>query len=147
MSVRFWLVQSVGLAGLFVLWRLGWIDLVLKSDQTYLSVFIFGMFVAGCAFTCWGKRLIHAAHTGFDKADWIRRRLVVWGFVGTLVGFIIALSSVDPDQASNIEAIRPMIAQLISGMGTALFTTLVGLLTAEWLGFILEWFDDRERSE
>ena len=144
MSVRFWLAQSVGLAGLFVFWRLGYVDLVLKSDQTYLSVVIFFMFLVGCGFTWWGDKIVHADATGFDKADWLRRRLVNFGFIGTMLGFIIALSGVDADSANSIEAIRPMVAQLISGMGVALFTTLVGLITAEWLGFIIEWFDIRE---
>ena len=77
-------------------------------------------------------------------SEWIRRRLVNFGFIGTFIGFIIALSGVDPSQANSVEAMRPMIASLIAGMGTALFTSLVGLLTAEWLGFILEWFDNAQ---
>ncbi len=144
MSVRFWLAQSVGLAGLFVFWRLGYVNLVLESDQTYLSVVIFCMFLIGCGFTWWGKRIVHDEATGFDKADWLRRRLVSFGFIGTMLGFIIALSGVNADSANSIDAIRPMVTQLISGMGVALFTTLVGLITSEWLGFIIEWFDIHE---
>ena len=59
--------------------------------------------------------------------------LVLLGLVGTVLGFIIALSGVDPEQASNIEAVSPMVATLISGMSTALYTTLVGSILNIWL--------------
>ncbi len=46
--------------------------------------------------------------------------LVILGLIGTVLGFIIALSGVDPEKASDVQAITPMISTLISGMSTAL---------------------------
>ena len=59
--------------------------------------------------------------------------LVFLGLIGTVVGFIIALSGVDPDLASETENIGPMVSALIAGMSTALVTTLVGGLLNIWL--------------
>lgn len=59
--------------------------------------------------------------------------LVLLGLIGTVVGFIIALSGVDPDAASNVRSVTPMIATLIEGMSTALYTTLVGAVLYVWL--------------
>ena len=59
--------------------------------------------------------------------------LVLLGLIGTVVGFIIALSGVDPDKASDFEAAAPMISTLIQGMSTALYTTLVGAALNLWL--------------
>lgn len=59
--------------------------------------------------------------------------LLLLGLIGTVVGFIIALSGVDPDSVSDISAVGPMVSQLISGMSTALFTTLVGSVLNVWL--------------
>ncbi len=59
--------------------------------------------------------------------------LVILGLIGTVIGFIIALSGVQPDQASDVKAITPMISTLISGMSTALYTTLVGSVLNIWL--------------
>ncbi len=59
--------------------------------------------------------------------------LVLLGLIGTVVGFIIALSGVDPDKASDFEAAAPMISTLIQGMSTALYTTLVGAVLNLWL--------------
>ncbi|MDJ0933873.1 MAG: hypothetical protein QNI93_00645, partial [Kiloniellales bacterium] len=38
--------------------------------------------------------------------------LVLLGLVGTVVGFIIALSGVDPEKASDIESVSPMVSTL-----------------------------------
>ena len=59
--------------------------------------------------------------------------LVMLGLVGTVVGFIIALSGVDPARAGDISAIGPMVSTLIEGMSTALYTTLVGAVLNLWL--------------
>ncbi len=63
----------------------------------------------------------------------IANSLVVLGLIGTVVGFIIALSGVDPEQALDINAIAPMVSNLIAGMSTALYTTLVGAVLNIWL--------------
>ena len=61
--------------------------------------------------------------------------LVLLGLIGTVVGFIIALSGVQPEQASDVKAITPMVSTLISGLSTALYTTLVGSVLHVWLMF------------
>lgn len=59
--------------------------------------------------------------------------LVFLGLIGTVVGFIIALSGVNPSTASDPSAIGPMVATLIEGMSVALYTTLVGAVLNIWL--------------
>lgn len=63
----------------------------------------------------------------------VANSLVLLGLIGTVVGFIIALSGVDPAQASDVKAITPMVSTLIEGMSTALYTTLVGAILNVWL--------------
>lgn len=59
--------------------------------------------------------------------------LVFLGLIGTVIGFIIALSGVDPTKVSDAENIGPMVSALIGGMSTALVTTLVGSVLNIWL--------------
>jgi len=59
--------------------------------------------------------------------------LVLLGLIGTVIGFIIALSGVDPEKAGDFNAVTPMVSTLIEGMSTALFTTLVGAVLNVWL--------------
>jgi MotA/TolQ/ExbB proton channel family len=59
--------------------------------------------------------------------------LVFLGLIGTVVGFIMALSGVNAETAGDVEAIGPMVSTLISGMSVALYTTLVGAVLNIWL--------------
>ena len=59
--------------------------------------------------------------------------LVILGLIGTVVGFIIALSGVDPQAAADVSSIGPMVSTLIDGMSVALHTTLVGAVLNVWL--------------
>ena len=63
----------------------------------------------------------------------VANSLVLLGLIGTVIGFIIALSGVDPNQAGNVKSIAPMVSTMIEGMSTALFTTLVGAVLNLWL--------------
>jgi len=64
---------------------------------------------------------------------WFANSLVMMGLIGTVVGFIIALSGVDPSFASDVTLIGKMVSVLISGLGTAMYTTLVGSVLNLWL--------------
>jgi hypothetical protein len=63
----------------------------------------------------------------------ISNSLVILGLIGTVIGFIIALSGVDPDAVADVSAVAPMVSVLISGMSVALYTTLVGSVLNVWL--------------
>lgn len=59
--------------------------------------------------------------------------LVFLGLVGTVIGFIVALSAVDPQSSIAVDKIAPMVTTLIHGMSIALYTTLLGAVLHLWL--------------
>ncbi len=59
--------------------------------------------------------------------------LVLLGLIGTVLGFIQALSGVQPDSVGDVAAIPGMVSRLLGGMATALYTTLVGSVLNIWL--------------
>lgn len=63
----------------------------------------------------------------------IGNTLVTLGLIGTVIGFIIALSGVDANAVADVGAIGPMVSTLIEGMAVALYTTLVGSVFHVWL--------------
>lgn len=63
----------------------------------------------------------------------VANALVFLGLIGTVIGFIIALSGVDPARATDAELVGGMVSTLISGMSVALNTTLVGAVLYVWL--------------
>jgi len=63
----------------------------------------------------------------------VANSLVFLGLIGTVIGFIIALSGVDPTRAADADNVADMVSTLISGMSVALNTTLVGAVLYVWL--------------
>jgi hypothetical protein len=63
----------------------------------------------------------------------VANTLVLLGLVGTVIGFIVALSGVKPELTVNVENVAPMVSTLINGMSIALFTTLIGAVLHVWL--------------
>ena len=63
----------------------------------------------------------------------VANALIFLGLIGTVIGFIIALSGVDPKTASEVENVQSMVSTLINGMSVAMYTTLVGAVLYVWL--------------
>ena len=68
-----------------------------------------------------------------NLVKFIANTLVILGLIGTVIGFIIALSGVDGNVSSDPEEISKMITTLIQGMSVALYTTLAGSICSVWL--------------
>lgn len=71
--------------------------------------------------------------TRIGVVRFIANSLVLLGLIGTVVGFIMALSGVDPETSGDASAITPMVSTLIAGMSVALYTTLIGSVLNVWL--------------
>jgi hypothetical protein len=59
--------------------------------------------------------------------------LVFLGLIGTVIGFIIALSGVNAEAVSQADSVATMVSTLIQGMSVALYTTLLGAVLNVWL--------------
>jgi hypothetical protein len=127
MTPRWWLLHIVLLALVFAGNQAGYVAMVWDADQTRLSAFIALVWVCGIAASAFGR---------WDMVEWLAQRCFQLGLIGTVLGFIIALSGVDPEQAQNLDATKAMVATLIVGMSIALYTTLMGALANLWLRFL-----------
>ena len=76
-------------------------------------------------------RIKLSSKIGYIK--FLANTLVILGLIGTVIGFIIALSGVDGSVSSNPEEVSKMVSTLIQGMSVALYTTLVGSICSVWL--------------
>lgn len=123
-SPRFWMLQLTGAALLVVMALSGSVVPVFIDDATYMTHGIAAVLPIGILLAAFGK------WTGTARCG---RIMIALGLLGTVIGFRIALSGVSPDTAGDISAVRPMVASLISGMGTALSTTIIGLIGSIWL--------------
>lgn len=135
-------IIAVFVAGLTIcatkVWRIG-CELIAASQPVPAA----GTWAAGYLSTIAGRdsgsRSIVASTLQLRIGDWITvvrhfaNSLVLLGLIGTVIGFIIALSGVDPDSVSDVKAISPMVSTLLSGMSVALYTTLAGAGLNLWL--------------
>jgi biopolymer transport protein ExbB/TolQ len=71
--------------------------------------------------------------TRLSHIRYLANLLVLLGLIGTVVGFIVALSGIKPSAAGNVQAIGPMVSGLLEGMAIALYTTLAGSILNIWL--------------
>ena len=68
--------------------------------------------------------------------NYVSNMLILLGLIGTVVGFVIAVSGLGDSLAGgeNLQRIQGVLGQIVTGMGVALFTTLVGsVLGGLWL--------------
>lgn len=112
-------------------WKLGYIDLVLQSDRTFMSPFIFVLFLVGAYHTIRGH---------WDKALALSDGVLFLGLVGTALGFIIAMSGIEAAKIADLEYIQTLGANILAGMGTALYTTLIGSISAFFLKMAIIYF-------
>lgn len=103
----------------------GIVNTALESDTTYLTPLMLLLFACTMLFIT--RDVIIGRHRNVLLYDFLGSCCVTLGMVGTVYGFFISLSGVDPALVGNVDAIGPMVAKLIEGMGIALWTTLTGI--------------------
>ena len=74
--------------------------------------------------------LIAQAKKGHEWAWFLVDLLIKLGLLGTIIGFILMLSSVSQADTLDIQAMQIVLKDMSGGMGTALYTTLLGLSTS-----------------
>lgn len=142
---RLLIVNVCGAAALAYAYQRGYVGTMYAADSSYICYAITVLFAVGLisVFLRASKvtRALNAIKSGrrepvnaikfMAKGDFIAdiaQWLAVLGLTGTIVGFIQALNGINVN--GDPEAI---IAQLISGMAVAFYTTLAGGVTGMWL--------------
>jgi hypothetical protein len=103
------------------------------NDATYMTHGIAALGVVSVLASWWWYARPNDPQREVHWLGYLARTLVGLGLLGTVVGFMIAMSGINATDAADVSAIAPMVASLASGMGTALTTTFVGSIAAEWV--------------
>jgi hypothetical protein len=145
--VRWWLGFVVISIASLVLYRLNIFSEIYQKDSSYLSWLIFFIFfymTIWCGNKCWiADKMIEGSICSEEtKCRIIRNQETGWfmsdlclsiGMIGTVVGFIMMLSGFTKIDVANPDSIKNTISTMASGMATALYTTLVGLICGSLL--------------
>jgi hypothetical protein len=140
-TFRFLVANVCFLAMTVAAYLKGWVALMVAGDPTLLSLGILALAALGVAWCGWRLHVVvksphHAWPVYENYIVPIRRyadKLVVLGLAGTVVGFIIAFSGVTAGVAGDTDAVGQMLAQVITGMSVALYTTLAGVIGYLWV--------------
>lgn len=156
LAARFALLNLAITGGLVSAWLKGYIQMAIAADTSYISHAIAvgvvaGVLVAGLRAwqigsaldnlvtgVGWDTPLPHKGHVARLKdriapLRWWAGTAAFAGLIGTVVGFLVALSGVNENSIADVNAVGGVVAHLIEGMHIALYTTLVGALGGLWL--------------
>jgi len=129
MKLRLFVLNFAGLCFLAWAWSLGYVQFVFAHDVSHISYLISAVFVWCVARVFWGKT---------DHLEEAEKQLTGLGFIGTLVGFILALSGLSDGSMTTPDGLMHIGTGLLSGVGVAFCASLVGVICAQWLG-LLGW--------
>jgi hypothetical protein len=125
MTLRLYILNFAGLC--FVIWAawLGYVQFVFSHDISHLSYLISAIFLASIAGIFCGKTS-HLAE--------VKEQLTGLGFIGTLVGFILAMKGLaDSGSLGSPDGLANAGTSLLSGLGVAFCSSLVGAVCAAWI--------------
>ena len=74
--------------------------------------------------------LISKAKNSHDTGWFMVDLLIKLGLQGTIIGFILMLASVSVTDSMDVTSLQTIIKSMSNGMGTALYTTLAGLVAS-----------------
>ena len=157
---RFTLFNALGFVALLVAAQQGWLWMVYEADASRISFAIWALWLVALVQQAvraqkvsrdlddWKVARIsrHVQQGAFalqaerdkammkvawmeDAAAWLMRL----GLIGTVVGFIMALSGVGLEGVDSADAARESVGALVPGMRVALFTTLLGMVLCTWI--------------
>ena len=125
---KLWTLFVAITAGLGASWHFGYVDYVLANDVTRLSVVIAAVFLGASTEVCW------RAATNRKPTNWlffVAGSCTKLGLLGTVLGLMVMMSANFSDIGNpDVNVIEGVITAMISGMGTAMLTTLIGIMAA-----------------
>jgi len=144
--IRWWVVFSIMAIAILTALFAGFGSFILHGDRTYLSWLILTIFF-GASLHLGYKAYVRGTEADFNVTTYFIETCTSLGLLGTIIGLIMmivgAFHSLD---ISNQASIKTALVAMSSGIGTALITTLVGLISALFLRFQLTVVREKWRA-
>lgn len=140
---RSWFVASQSLM-LLKIKKLSLDDLKLLSDDAFESRSVIKDFLSKVLNShsepdkTLATEVLAESLRGAHQVGWFMAGVVIkLGLLGTVVGFVLMLSSISAFEQLDISDIKELMQQMTLGMGVAMNTTMVGLIASMTLGIQL----------
>jgi biopolymer transport protein ExbB/TolQ len=152
------IINMIAFALLYMFWLNSWVHLAIAADPTGIvfviaAVLLWGLYLSLTKAIQLDKEINNLEQTktqlGNHTHDSLTMRFtnrlqfiqllssstIMLGLIGTILGFIIGLYGITPESLYSIDLMTRSIAQILSGMSVAFYTTLVGCMANLWLEF------------
>lgn len=132
--LRWWLMFCVFAIGAFTLQKFELFEALYHADQSKLSFLIMGIFILITPYigylTYRLSKNLDVEPFKIENCWFFANECQTIGLVGTVIGFLIMLSSafVGMD-VSDVASVQQALETMTIGMGSALLTTLVGMVS------------------
>ena len=126
--LKWWILFTAQLCGVWAAWNYGVFNTLYEVDKSFIG---FGILIVHSIATLWiGNKTKNIQSTNFDTSQgyFICETFLKMGMVGTVIGFILAFSNFTELDVTNIESMRLVLRTMATGIGTALWTTLIGFV-------------------
>lgn len=140
--LQWWLIFTFICVVSIITYHSGLASEIWFKDSSMLSYATFGIFLACSAYcgrlshqicrkSC--KSMVHSYKSSAEVGWFVSELCLTLGMMGTIVGFIMMLSGFNSLDIQNATTIQSLLSQLGLSMATALYTTIVGLVTGSIL--------------
>ena len=136
--LRWWLLFCTQFALATVAYHFGFFHHLYREDTTRIGFFILGILLLT---TLWVGKKVYSLKKNWEGPDeaikefssgwFIAESCLVLGLIGTVTGFILMLGTAFTElDVTNITSVQNALIKMSLGMSTALYTTLVGLISS-----------------
>ena len=126
--LRWWLLFCTQFALTTVAYHFGFFHHLYREDTTRIGFFILGILILT---TLWLGKKIYSQSKDYSAGWFIAESCLVLGLIGTVTGFILMLGTAFTElDVTNIVSVQNALVKMSLGMSTALYTTLVGLISS-----------------
>lgn len=127
-----WLLMVVPLAVVGVIaGKLGLYHEIYVQDKSWISFTIFAIFIIASLWC--GRQTFKGSPSGSQFGWFVSDACLTLGMIGTIVGFLMMFSGGINISAGDTAGIQRLLGRFGVGIGTALYTTLVGLVCSMML--------------
>lgn len=128
-AVFWWIMLWVQFAALALAYYAGFLTRMYQVDGSYLCVTILGIHFL-CSIKI-GLDTFKSTATNLRYFEYVEKLVVRMGLLGTIIGFIIVMEgSFATGIPTGVAGIVKVVNNMIVGLGTAFWTTAVGIVSA-----------------
>ena len=136
--LRWWFLFCTQIALGTIAYHFSFFHHLYREDTTRIGFFILGILIIT---SLWLGKRVYSLKRNWEGADdaikclspgwFIAESCLVLGLIGTVTGFILMLGTAFTElDVTNITSVQNALIKMSLGMSTALYTTLVGLISS-----------------